>query len=254
MGTYPLEETSAELIKLLRLKSTPVGIRFLEKKEHLNEIPKIRYSDKRFSVCMLIGQAIINNWTVAVLPEYIHADYCRAIHGLFGVDERFRSGKMFAGAWHADETTASEHHNALTIAEHKYEALAVSPLASGRIPEPDVCLMYLTPGQLFLALSAYVYHQYEKLDFSFVGESTCSDSWVRAFVTGKPSVGIPCFAERKFGGVQDEEMALALSPAQLVRAVEGLKALGKNGLRYPIPPYSISCDMLDGLPKSYLEF
>ena len=254
MGTYSLEEMHGELVKLLRLRSTPVGIKFVEKKEDLDKIPKIRYSDKRFSACMLICQAISNNWTVAVLPEYIHSDYCRTIHGLFGVDERFKSGKMFVGAWHADDTAASAHHNALTIADHKYEALAVSPLTSGRIPDPDVCLIYLTPGQLFMLLSGYVYHQYEKLDFTFVGESTCADSWVRAFVTGKPSVGIPCFAERKFGCVQDDEMALALSTAQLERAIAGLAALSKNGLRYPIAPYSISCDMLDGLPKSYLAF
>lgn len=254
MSDIILENLSADLLKLLRLRSTPVGMKFLKSKEELSEIPKIRYADKRFSVCMLIGQAMFNNWTVAVLPEYIHADYCRTIHGMFGVDERFKSGKMFVGGWHGNEEAACAHHNALTIAEHKYAAMAVSPLSSGRIPNPDVCLIYLTPAQLFMLLSGYVHEQYEKLDFSFVGESTCSDSWVRAFATGKPSVGIPCFAERKFGGVQEDEMALALSPAQLDRALKGLAALGKNGLRYPIAPYSISCDMMAGLPTSYQAY
>jgi uncharacterized protein (DUF169 family) len=254
MGTHNWAEITGDLSALLRLKSTPVGIKFFQTKEELNSIPKIRYADKRFAVCMLIGQAVYNNWTVAVLPEYLHADYCKTIHGMFGMDDRFRSGKMFLGAWHADASSAWAHHNALTVAEHKYEAMAVSPLSLNRIPEPDVCLMYITPGQLFMLLAGYVHSAYEKLDFTFAGESTCSDSWVRTLVTGKPSAGIPCFAERKFGGVQDEEMSLALSPAQLERAIAGAKALAKNGLRYPIPPYGISCDMLAGLPKSYLDF
>ena len=254
MSELDWEDITSRLIKLLRLKSTPVGLAFLETREQLEQIPKIRYSDKRFSVCMLIGQAVYNNWTVAVLPEYIHADYCRTIHGMVAVDEKYRSGRMFGGVWHTDDATAAAHHAALTIADHKYAAMAVSPLASGRIPKPDVCLLYITPGQLFMLLSGYLFTDYEKLEFTFAGESTCSDSWVRAFATGKPSVGIPCFAERKFGGVQDEEMALAMSPAQLVRALEGTEQLSKNGLRYPIAPYSISCDMLDGLPKSYLAF
>jgi uncharacterized protein (DUF169 family) len=258
METYNWQEISAGLNKLLRLKSTPVGIKFFEKKAGLEQISKLRYlapgSEKRFSVCMLIGQALYNNWTVAVLPEYIPTDYCRTIHGLFAVDEKFKSGKVFAGIWHCSEAAAKAHNNALTMAPPKYEAMAVSPLAANRIQDPQVCLLYLTPGQLFMLLSGYLYSVYEKLNFSFVGESECSESWVKALVTGRPAVSIPSFAERKFGGVQDDEMALALSPAQLARAVAGTESLNKNGLRYPIPPFGISNNMLEGLPKSYTDY
>lgn len=39
-----------------------------------------------------------------------------------------------------------------------------------------------------------------------------------------------------------------------VKALEGLKGMSKNGLRYPIASYSLTSDILDGLPKHYLEF
>lgn len=45
-----------------------------------------------------------------------------------------------------------------------------------------------------------------------------------------------------------------MKPTDLVRAVNGVEQLFKNGLRYPIAPYSLTTDMIDGLPKSYLEF
>ena len=65
---------------------------------------------------------------------------------------------------------------------------------------------------------------------------------------------IPSFADRKFGGLKDEELVISMKPTDLVRAVNGVEQLFKNGLRYPIAPYSLTTDMIDGLPKSYLEF
>ena len=49
-------------------------------------------------------------------------------------------------------------------------------------------------------------------DFSVVGETACADSWGRALATDEPSLSLPCFAERRYGGVPDEEMLMALPP------------------------------------------
>jgi hypothetical protein len=57
--------------------------------------------------------------------------------------------------------------------------------------------------------------------------------------------------ERKFGGVLDEEMLIALPPSFLPRAVEGLQALSANGLRYPIPNHGIQKSPLDSIQASY---
>ena len=45
-----------------------------------------------------------------------------------------------------------------------------------------------------------------------VGETACADSWGRALKTGEPSLSLPCFAERRYGGVPDEEMLMAFLP------------------------------------------
>ena len=44
---------------------------------------------------------------------------------------------------------------------------------------------------------------------------------------------------------------MALKPAQLAQAVEGLKRLSANGLRYPIPPYGVQMDVRAGMQRSY---
>ena len=64
-------------------------------------------------------------------------------------------------------------------------------------------------------------------------------------------MSIPCYAERRYGGVQDDEMLMAMPPRFLQPAIDGMRALAKNGLRYPIPPYGIQSDARAGLGVSY---
>jgi uncharacterized protein (DUF169 family) len=92
---------------------------------------------------------------------------------------------------------------------------------------------------------------YRRFDWSVVGETACADSWGRALATGEPSLSLPCFAERRFGGVPDEEMLMALPPRFLPVAIEGMKALAKNGLRYPIAPFGIQNDVRASLAATY---
>src|SRR5581483_5891343 len=88
---------------------------------------------------------------------------------------------------------------------------------------------------------------YRKFQWGVVGESACADSWGRALKTGEPSLSIPCYAERRYGGVLDEELLMALPPRFLPKAIEGMKRLAANGLRYPIPQYGIQSDAQAGL-------
>jgi len=67
----------------------------------------------------------------------------------------------------------------------------------------------------------------------------------------QPSLSIPCFAERRYGGVLDDEMLMALPPEQLTQAITGMQALAKNGFRYPFPQYGIQQDVRAGMARSY---
>ena len=49
----------------------------------------------------------------------------------------------------------------------------------------------------------------------------------------------------------DDELLMALKPVDLAKAVEGLEALARNGLRYPIPPYEVQSDVRAGMSVSY---
>ena len=133
----------------------------------------------------------------------------------------------------------------------RYNGLVASPLRSARLDPPDICLFYANPAQMILFINGLQWKSYQRYDFSITGESACADSWGHALKTRKVSLSIPCYAERRYGGVPDEEMLMALKPAHLAKAIVGMKALAKNGLRYPIPPYGIQSDVRAGMGVSY---
>ena len=73
----------------------------------------------------------------------------------------------------------------------------------------------------------------------------------KALRTKETSISISCYAERRYGGVADDELLIAMPPDEFARGIEGLEALSKNGLRYPIPPYGAHADPSEGMAKSY---
>ena len=157
-----------------------------------------------------------------------------------------------AGVWFETIEDSAAHQAAMTIVPvGHYQAMAVSPLSTGRLDPPDICMIYATPGQMILLINGLQWSGYKKLEWGCVGESSCADSWGRALSTGEPSLSIPCYAERRYGGVQDDELLMALTGDQLVTAINGMEALSRNGLRYPIPPYGIQTDARAGLGASY---
>ena len=246
-------EVTAALTRLLRLQAPPVAMKWIRTEEELQAIPKVRIHHKHLPPCTIVSHAAQYNWTSACLFDNIHANYCRGINGMFRRDEKWYSGEMFNGVWFSNIEASKAHNRALECVPPEYIGLVASPLSAGRI-EPDVVCLYMQPTQAFLLLAGYQFEHYEKLEFSFVGESTCSDSWCHTFLTGKPGMGLPCYADKKFAAVADTEVRITFTPQGLLRAVDGLQKMYGTGLRYPIASYSLTSDIIDGLPKHYLEF
>jgi len=167
-------------------------------------------------------------------------------------DDGWRSGKHMAGVWFATVEDAHAHQAAMhCVDDGRYEALAVSPLASGRLDPPDIVLFYATPGAMMYFINGLQWSGYKNFEWGVVGESACADSWGRALKTRQPSLSIPCFAERRYGGVLDDEMLMALPPEHVHKAIDGMAALAKNGFSYPFPQYGIQQDVREGMSKSY---
>jgi uncharacterized protein (DUF169 family) len=242
----------ADLNNLLRLKTTVIGMKMFASVDEMTAIPKIRRPSAVHTTDQIVSMASRLGWTVGITAEDLVGAQCRAVIGLAPQDEKWLAGQAYVGVWHENAEDAGLRQQALDVVPYgQYQALAVSPLISGRLNPPDICLVYATPGQMIILINGLQYTGYKKFEWGVVGETACADSWGRALKTGEPSLSLPCYAERRYGGVPDEEMLMALSPSHLAKAISGMKALAKNGLRYPIAPYGIQSDVRAGMGVSY---
>jgi uncharacterized protein (DUF169 family) len=245
--------TAAELEQLLKLRSIPFAMKLYEKREEMEAIPRIRRPQAVHTLDQLVGQASRLGWTVGVTSEDLVGAQCRAVVGLGSAKtDDWRSGRAMTGVWFSTQEDAAAHQAAMTcVPDGQYEALAVGPLGAGKLGTPDIALFYATPGAMIYFINGLQWSGYKRFDWSVVGESACADSWGRALTRREPSLSIPCFAERRYGGVLDDEMLMATPPEQLLKAIEGMKALAKNGFRYPFAQYGVQQDVRAGMAVSY---
>jgi len=242
----------ADLNALLRLKTTVIGIKMFARIEDMLAIEKIRRPTAVHTTDQIVSMASRLGWTVGITGDDLVGSQCRAVIGLGPRDEKWLAGENYVGVWHGTAEDARKRQEALDVVPFgRYQAMAVSPLTSGRLNPPDICLVYATPGQMIILINGLQYTGYKKFEWGVVGETACADSWGRALKTGEPSLSLPCFAERRYGGVPDEEMLMALKPAHLAKAVVGMKQLARNGLRYQIEHYGIKSDVRAGMGVSY---
>lgn len=253
MPQLDLPRIAADLERLLKLKTVPFGMKLFERHQDMESIPRIRRPKHVHTLDQIVGQAARLGWTVGVTAENLVGAQCRAVVGLGNSKTaEWASGKSTAGVWHGTIEDAAGRQAALDcVPDGKYEALAVSPLAAGRLDPPDIALFYATPGAMIYFINGMQFVGYKKFDWGVVGETACADSWGRALTKREPSLSIPCFAERRYGGVLDDEMLMAIPPDQLQKAITGMEALAKNGFRYPFPQYGIQNDVRDGMAVSY---
>jgi uncharacterized protein (DUF169 family) len=232
---------TAELNELLKLRSIPFAMQLFEDQAEMEAIPRIRRPKHVHTLDQLVAQTARLGRTIGVTADDLVGPQCRAVVGLGRAKtSEWSSGSDMKGVWFESEDDASAHQAAMhCVPDGQYEALAISPLSSGRLTEPDIALFYASPGAMIYFINGLQWSGYKAFHWSVVGESACADSWGRALTKREPSLSIPCFAERRYGGVLDDEMLMATPPEYLLKAIAGMKALDKNGLRYPFPQYGI---------------
>jgi uncharacterized protein (DUF169 family) len=251
--TNDLAQISRDLESVLKLRSIPFGMKLFEDAAALDAIKGLRRPKARHTLDQIVGQAARLGWTVGIVADDLATDQCRAVVGLGSAKTpEWRSGAHMTGVWYETVPDATAHQAAMhCVDDGHYQALVVSPLASGRLDPPDIALFYATPGAMMYFINGLQWAGYKRFDWSVVGESACADSWGRALSTRSPSLSIPCYAERRYGGVLDDEMLMACPVEFIIKALAGMRALSANGLRYPYPQYGVQIDASAGLGVSY---
>lgn len=241
---------TAELERLLRLQTYPVAYKRFDDVKELEKIPKLRRLERQAMFCQLPTLVRRGGWTIGVTRDNL-SERCARINGLAETTEEEieREVANFITSWFGTEKDARKQMAAYPLVPAG-EAVALAPLAAGKF-EPDSVLIYGNPAQMMLLMNGLQFKDYERFNFFFIGEGACADGLAQCYTSGKPALAIPCFGERRFGGVTDDEMVIALPPAMIEKAVEGLQALWQRGLRYPIMYFGPECDPTAALSRAY---
>jgi uncharacterized protein (DUF169 family) len=244
---------SQEMERLLRLKTSPVAYKRLEKVEELDNIPELMRLDRHASFCQLPAMARMLGLTMGATRENF-GERCARINGLAPTtDEEIAwEANAFAHGWFANVEEARKQMAAYPLVPPG-EAVVVAPLAAGKF-YPDVILIYANPAQMMLLMNGLQFKDYERFQFFFIGEGACADSLAQCYTTGKPALAVPCMGERAFGAVTDDELVMALPPAMMAKAVEGLQALKERGIGYPITYLGPLCDPSPILTQIYPDW
>lgn len=236
------EELVKDFQALLRPRTHLLGWKLLEKKGELERISGVHRLGHRYFFCQALTIARTRGWTIGASPAkndlwcpfttcagFMPAPDWDAIS-----DEDYNRCPRADNYWVDTKEDARKRFNAIPkVPEGKYEAMVIGPLYLHNF-EPDVILFYGTPAQMSLLVNGLQYTDYERLQFYSVGEGACTDSLIQCFISRKPALAIPCFAERALSGAAEDELDMALTPESFIKAIDGLKALFAHGLRYPI--------------------
>jgi len=247
MNSIDWRQLHHRLVHALRPTQNAVAIKFIRDEEALHAIPGARFFSKPGMVCQAIGISAHYDVTAAIRSQDFAMNYCGACNGCQPQDAAWQSGETLAKhpfKWFRDEQASAAHIQAMQAGcpSDDHIAVVTSPLAKGDIPAPDVVSLQLLPGAAFHLLSGLIEKDYRKLEFPFIGESSCADTWGYTYNTGKPGLSLGCRGDRSAGALASHEVRLTLVPADLVKALDGIDRLAQDSITYPYYPNSILLD------------
>ena len=224
----------SDLEDRLRLRTKIIAYRKLDRAGDLDKIPGVRRIEHPFNFCQVPDMVRVHGWTVGVTRDDQMGNRCKNFCGL---GEATDDGIWVEAAVMATTWMPSHEESLKQQADYPRmpagEAIVLAPMTEGKF-DPEVILIYANVAQIMMIMCGLQKRKYEEFSFSFLGEGDCTNSLARCYTTGKLAMGLGCYGERAMGQMMDGEIALALPPGELERAVLGLKDLADLGFKYPI--------------------
>jgi len=247
------KEATEFLNASLRLKTFPIGVKFLSSADGFPEKARqpAEFLGKRITICQAVTLARVYGWTVGLtkkdlicVPAMIAFGFTRA------ADQPATLSKLFCDVSFEPTVEAAKVETASMnyLETGAYPAIALAPLEK-ELFEPDTVAVYGNPAQIMRMIQGWTYVEGHRVAGNFGGKVECTEYLIAAFKTAAPRVAIPGNGDRIFSMTQDDEMVFSLPGKELPRLVEGLKEAGKRvGARYPITFYQ---NFQPEFPKTY---
>ena len=242
MDTSEIVRKSEFVYNTLRLKTFPVGVKFLKQQEELPETARrpSQFLKKKITICQAMTMARVYGWQMGMTGDDVICILASLAFGFTAAEDprKEMAESFFESTYKSDmEKTVKEVDQMCFLDRGEYQALLLAPLPKITII-PDTIVLYGNPAQMSRILQAATYDRDEKIQGLFGGKVECPEYLIRPLKTGEPRIIIPGPGDRIFSMTGDDEMIFAMPFSFLDRFILGLKESGKKaGARYPITYY-----------------
>lgn len=245
VGDAKWKSLHAGISEYFKPRTLPIVFKYYDSAKKMLSNKSLALSPMTCPPCLAVAKAVYTGECVCITTDNFNSDYCRGVNNLREKDEKWCSGVPFYQRWNSTVEAARAHQKAIPTREKLYEGFAAAPLERGAIDDPDGCLLYVTPEQAFWILVSSQNEEYKVHEFTFVGESTCSDSLLTTAIYGKTALGIGSNGERSIGALPNTELILTLTMEDLEKALRGAEKMrkGREYLSHPALPYAVSADI-----------
>jgi uncharacterized protein (DUF169 family) len=243
-------EYGDELEKRLRLKTSPISIKLLEKESDTPEsaIRPRRDLKRQLFLCQSFAMSRRQGTTVAMLKEDMLCFEPVIGYGIAKAPDYFLKGNnRFPQDVETLEAGSNWAHQFPRLDYGRYIGVVSASLLTSNFA-PDVVLIYGNPSQLRLLLAGIAYKDGYDITSTLSCHSACVYSIVPVLLTGKCQVTMPCRGDQKAAVAQDDELIFSVPVGRLEDLIYGIRRVGEAG--YKMPNVYPLGEQLE-LPKSY---
>ena len=240
-------EIAKKFMELLRLRTKPLGIKFLEKPEFPGDVFRPSKYGLKIAVCQGITFARKGNRIVGLTLEDVNCPPAQILYRWADYDfsEIILKGKFANNIENAKE----QLKRAPKLPFGRYKAVLIAQLDMMPL-EPDVVAVFGSPAQIARLIQAVCYWE-SSLDTSLQSKfASCVEAIIPA-LNGKTAIAIPGAGDRVFAGLDDDEMVFSFHYSKISQIIEGLEKAGSGaGIAYPPTTYMF---FEPRFPKFYRE-
>jgi uncharacterized protein (DUF169 family) len=230
-------ELGAEVERLVKLRTAPIGIKLFEKAE---DIPQdFHVMDSHCSVCQVIGMARYHEKAVAATSEWAFA--CAggaAFLGFCDIPGNIVDGTRNVGVWaETEEAVRKIFQNRTTIQRGRFEAFGAVPLSKMSL-DPDIVQIWGTPAQILALVYANIWDGGDNLKLNTNGHgASCYEALVVPYLTEEIRLAIADLGDRRYAYAADEEMIAGIPAKAFERLTRNLRKSYSGCYKYPYEYY-----------------
>lgn len=254
-------EYNEKLKKFLKLRTKPVAVKFSERNLDDVDIPMfrpVRNFHRKFTFCQMVAASRYYGFTVGASIEDMSCPGEIIIFGFSDPPDYFLDGSLSYGLYTKNKEDGKKLDNSLSrLPVGKYRGLITMPLELSET-DPDIILIYGTPGQMVNLVAASVYNTGEKVTLNASGKAGSDSTVAEVMLTNKPKLSLPGLGDRILGHVEDNEMLFVIPFKELENITSALEEQSKsNFIIYPPQPnifYKADFSTLPVIGSLYSEF